>query len=276
MSHTTMSHRRTRITRLAGWALGLTLAALPAAAAESTGYLFDLGEERILALMDTYVGKGNYDRAETLSMMKAPFECRNFGDLCEDIGKEYGYLLLDRTWQLALENVPAKDLLEEAAELYERMADRYIEVAFPDGIDPRDPFLGVDGEGNVEPCTQSVTSDQNAGFRIRQAARAVPLLLGNIQSATTTFFKQNAEGRFEPFPAEYIEVDADFFITGLLAPDRLDRFKAHNNDKRVSVTFPSSFPMHRPHTEACGQVIGPAVLSTCACTGTRPSVYNGL
>lgn len=258
-----------------GLALSSAIAAPPAAAAEQAGYLFDLEPERILALADAYRGPKAYDPDQLLEAMRAPFACKNFGDLCADIGPDYGYKVLEQAWSEALAGASPKTIEADTEALLIDLVERYVDEAYPKGLEPGDPYLGTPADEPGTPaCTQRTVFDEGDGFRLRQASRAVDLGIGVTAYSTATFFKKNLAGNFRRERADRIEIEGRFFVTGPLAVEVIDRFKAKEDEKSISITFVGTSSFSNPHAEACGTVRGPTFLSACSCSGPRPEAYE--
>ena len=257
---------------------GLAIAAAPAHAA-SEEYLFDLSADEILRLMEEYMGETGYDRGEILARMTAPFDCRHFENLCLEVGREYAYQVLEQIWMQGRRGVDGKVIAAEVEALLPRLAASYVEVQFPDGIEDRAPYFGVQAslEGQDE-CSNSVVYKSSGSFRLRQSAHNIDAALVWSQYSQAAFFKKNVWGNYNLEKADRMRVDARFFVTGLIAPEVLDRSKEQTNTKRVTITVFPAFDIGNAisnlHTEGCGKATDQVVLEACACTGPRPEAYQ--
>jgi len=70
-----------------------------------SSYLFGATEGDIDATMRYYYPKG-YDRDAAFRQMSAPFDCRNFGDLCREVGEDYAYRMVEIVWLKAKRQTP--------------------------------------------------------------------------------------------------------------------------------------------------------------------------
>ncbi len=257
----------------------LAAPALPAQAASSE-YLFDLSDEEILRLMDEYVGEGRYDRGEALERMSAPFDCRYHEELCFEIGREYAYQVLEQIWMQGRRGADPKVIAAEVEALLPKLAASYVELQFPDGIEERDPYLGVPASANVpSDCISPVVYQTSGSFRLRQSAFRMDGVLIFAPYAQAAFFKKNSWGNFKTEKSDRLRVDASFFVTGLIAPERLDRAKEQTDTKRVTIVlggFDIGNAISNIHVEACGKATDQVTLQACACTGARPEIYEGL
>lgn len=260
---------------------GLAALAVPAPAETSSEYLFDLSADEILRLMDEYVGEGGYDRGEVLERMSAPFDCRFHETLCAEIGREYSYHLLEQIWMQGRRGADPKVIAAEVEALLPKLAESYVEVQFPDGIDPRDSYLGVPASlGGATECSDNVVYKDSGSFRLRQSARNIDGGLLFTQYSQAAFFKKNIFGNFKVEKADRLRVDAQFFVTGVIAPEVLDRSKEQTDTKRVTITLFPAIDIGNAitdlHTEGCGTATDQVVIQACACTGPRPEIYEGL
>ena len=261
----------------------LTLLACLAAAwlaapvlAQETEYLFGLSEKEILEVMDRYAGAGQYDEKQALEEMRSPFDCRRAGDLCTDLGTEGAYSFIASAWSMALEGYDLERIGAVGERLLSSLSDRYLDVTYPDGIDPLDPFLGLPAD--EKECSERVVFvDHPAGFRLRQRSGKLFLLFAIGGYNDVTFFRKNARGKFEKTRTETLTEDARGFVLGPLGPEVLPTFKVKQNDRNVTTTFFASVgAFTNPHAEGCGSSTGLAFLSACSCTGPRPAIYGGL
>lgn len=248
-----------------------TLAPALAPAGESTRYLFDLDAPTILGIMDHYVGRGRYDERTILARMTAPLDCRHHAVLCGELGPDYTGVVLQQAWTQARRGDRVETIASATIELADTLAERWVEAGFPNGIDPRNPYFGVDGEQTQ--CTEPVVHSDVGDFRLRQSAHVVDLGVFPTRWARSAFSRRNQNGNYRGERADYIEIEAQFFALGELGADSFFRFKAKEREKAVSVSAVGSWTLSTFHVEGCGKVSGPATLSACACSGPRPDIY---
>lgn len=264
-----------KLDTLRALALVAACALTPAAATsgESPRYLFDLDAPTILGIMDHYVGRGHYDERDILERMSAPLDCRHYDVLCGEIGREYTYMVLDQAWSQAARGERVESIEAGMVELVDTLAQRWVELNFPDGIDPRSPYFGDDLGGGVE-CTESVVHSDAGNFRLRQTSHVLDPGFAATRWARSAFSRKNSNGKYKAEKAGHIEIEAQFFGLGDLGAESFFRFKAKDNEKAISV---SAFAggLGNYHVESCGKVTSPASLQACACTGPRPAIYDG-
>src|SRR5215203_4805685 len=131
----------------------LVLFALVAVEARAgSSYLFGATEEDIDATMRYYFPKG-YDRDAAFRQMSAPFDCRNFGDLCREVGEDYAYRMVEIVWQKAKRQTPLDMIARATEQQYDDLSLRRFESLYPEGVDDRDPYWGVvAAAGTPTPC----------------------------------------------------------------------------------------------------------------------------
>lgn len=251
---------------------------IPASAAEPE-YLFDLTADEIVRLMDAYVGERNYNREDALARMAKPFDCRHYKDLCDEIGGDYTYYLLEEVWMQGQRGVSSKVIAAQIDDLLPRLAANYIELHFPDGIDPRDLFFGTPiGVGEVPPCTEKVVNVDSGSFRLRVTARKADAVLIYTPFAQSEFYKKNSRGKYRGERADRIRVDGQLFFTTDDIPNVESKSKERTDDKQVTVLF-GGFDLGNGfqdiHVESCGFADDAVFLQACACTGARPAIYEG-
>lgn len=249
------------------------LAPAAATAGESTGYLFDLDAPTILGIMDHYVGRGRYDERAILARMSAPLDCRHHSVLCNELGREYTYMVLDQAWSQGARGERVETIEAGMVELADTLAQRWVELSFPNGIDPRSPYFG-DEFGTAEECTESVVFSDAGNFRLRQTSHVLDPGFAATRWARSEFNRKNSNGKYKAEKAGHIEIEAQFFGLGDLGVEVFFRSKAKDNEKAISV---SAFAggLGNYHVESCGKVTSPASLQACACSGPRPEIYNG-
>jgi hypothetical protein len=250
-----------------------TLAPALASAGDSTRYLFDLDAPTILGVMDHYVGRGRYDERTILARMSAPLDCRHHVVLCGELGPDYTQVVLQQVWTQARRGEKVETITTAAIELADVLADRWTELAFPNGIDPRSPYFGVDGE--EAECTENVVHADAGDFRLRQTAHIVDVGVAPTRWARSAFSRKNNNGNYRGEKADHIEIEAQFFGLGDLGADVFFKSKAKDREKAIAVSAVGPRDFGTFHVEGCGTVNGPVSLQACACTGPRPDVYAG-
>lgn len=252
---------------------------IPAYAADPE-YLFDLTADEIVRLMDEYVGERGYNREEALARLAKPFDCRYYEDLCAELGPDYTYYLLEEVWTQGQRGVSSKVIAAQIEDLLPRLSASYIELRFPDGIDPRDLFFGTPiGVGEIPPCTQKVVNVNSGVFRLRQTSRKADFVLIFTPFAQSEFYKKNNNGKYRGERANRIRVDGQHFFTTDDIPNVESKSKERSDDKQVTVLFGGGDvgnAVQDIHVESCGFADDAVFLQACACTGARPAIYEGL
>lgn len=246
-----------------------------ATAGDSTRYLFGLDAPTILGVMDHYVGRGRYDERTILARMTAPLDCRHHAVLCGEIGPDYTGIVLNQVWTQAQRGEKVETMELAAIDLANVLADRWIELRYPDGIEPRSPYFGV-VYSMAPQCTEPVVHDDAGAFRLRQSAHVVDVGVFPTRWARAAFQRRNSNGKYKPERADLLAIEAQFFAQGDLGLDVFLRGKAKADEKTISLTAVGPSTFSNFHVEGCGSVFGPASLEACACSGPRPDVYAGL
>lgn len=249
-----------------------TLAPAVATAGDSTRYLFDLDAPTILGIMDHYQGRGRYDERAILARMTAPLDCRHHAVLCNEIGRDYTYMVLQQVWAQGARGERAETIGADMIERVDALAARWVELNFPEGIDTRHPYFG-DEFGTAEACTESVVHSDAGDYRLRQTSHVVDPGFAATRWARSEFNRKNSNGKYKAEKAGHIEIEAQFFGMGDLGAEVFFRGKAKDNEKAISVTaFGGGLSDY--HVESCGKVTSPASLQACACSGPRPAIYT--
>jgi hypothetical protein len=142
----------------------LVLFALVAVEARAgNSYLFGATQEDIDATMRYYFPRG-YDRDAAFRQMSSPFDCRNFGDLCREVGEDYAYRMVEIVWQKARRQMPLDMIARATEQQYDDLSLRWFERLYPEGIDERDPYWGVvAAAGTPSPCEDTVSATSSDG-----------------------------------------------------------------------------------------------------------------
>jgi len=128
-------------------------------------YLFRLTEAEIDSVMSHYYPKG-YDRELVLRQMSAPFDCKNFEDLCEAVGEDYALRLTEGGWERARKQYPIEMIDRAAQTQLEDYSRRWFERLYPDGVPEKDAYWGVPAEAAAtEECDRTVSAT-SGDFRI--------------------------------------------------------------------------------------------------------------
>jgi len=252
----------------------LALVPLAARAGDPPSYLFGLGREEILAVMDHYHGPGRYDPRRALAQMAAPFDCQRAGDACGELGEDGAYALMASAWRDALDRVPAPTLEENVSAQFEDLAERFLAAHYADGIPPRDPYLGSDPGGGTG-CPKSTFDESGTGFAVRQKSGTLNLAFVIGGFSRIAFFEQKANGRWAAARAEVLGEKGSIFVTGAVAPQEVARDKTKEDAKHLTISWYGGSGFSTPYAEGCGSVAGPMALVSCTCSGPRPVEYGG-
>lgn len=247
------------------------LAAVQAQAGDS--YLFRATDEEIDVVMSHYFPKG-YDREAARQQLSAPFNCRNFGDLCREVGEDYAYRLVETVWQKAKRQTPLDMIARATEQQYDDLSLRWFERLYPEGIDDHDPYWGVFAAagGQTDEDTVSATSS-NGQIRITHKSRRHVILAvawGRIQLEHR---KKNVWGKFRLSKADRLEVEGAVFVTRegeiptfVLISDTKDDAKqvaAAHGEPAISLRI-------IPFTEGCGTAVGSGIAEICSRSGAIP------
>lgn len=224
--------------------------------------------------MSHYLPKG-YDREAVRQQMAAPFNCRNFGDLCREVGEDSAVQLLRGVWEEAKRQTPA-DMIARGVE--QQLADlelRWFDRLYPNGVDARDSYWGVlAAAGGTTPCVETVSAESNDGeFRIvHKSRRHVILMLawGRIQ---LEHFRRNIAGKYKRAKADRLQTAGTVIIAKLLQdPVGLPISETKDDVKQVEVaksTYADSYGVI-PFVEGCGSADGSGIGTVCSCSGQIP------
>jgi hypothetical protein len=250
---------RRRCPRAAWWsALGLIALATSAAAADRGTYLFGLTEAEIREAVSRYAPQA--DPEEALKRLSAPFDCRNFDDLCDDVGEDAAPELLEGAFGLARRQVTPEDL--------ESLLELKLERARIDRSKQRGPALEV-GEVRLAASTVAFTgcggvpniaTDTNGNFSLRVQAGVTNLV---IYVSTWTSAKHFHNGVLEATDLcvsgigfAQSQIDGSWFSVPY-GPKCKDRKKVTANANWFNLGALTNF-----HSEGCGQGNN---MYACAC-----------
>lgn len=248
-----------------------TLAAAQAHAGNT--YLFGATDEEIDAVMSHYFPKG-YDREAARQQLSAPFDCRNFGDLCREVGEDHAYRMVEIVWQKARRQTPLDMIARATEQQYDDLSLRWFERLYPEGLDDGNPYWGVFAAagGGTSADTVSATSS-NGQIRITHKSRRHVILAvawGRIQ---LEHYKKNVWGKFRLSPADRLEVSGDVLVTRqneiptfVLISDTKDDAKqvaAAHGEPAISLSV-------IPRVTGCGTAAGSGIPEICSRSGSIP------
>ena len=249
----------------------LVLFALVAVEARAgSSYLFGATEEDIDATMSYYFPRG-YDRAAAFRQMSAPVDCRNFGDLCREVGEDYAYRMVEIVWQKAKRQMPLDMIARATEQQFDDLSRRWFERLYPEGIDEHDPYWGVFAS-STSADTVSATSS-NGQIRITHKSRRHVVLLvawGRIQLEHR---KKNVWGKFRLSKADRVETDGDVLVARegenllfvLISDTKDDAFQVAAAHAEPAVSL-SVIPL----AEGCGTAVGSGIAEICSHSGAVP------
>ena len=184
----------------------VSFALVVAAEAQASSYLFRLTEEEIDSAMSYYYPKG-YDRELVLRQMSEPFDCGNFGDLCELVGEDYAVQVVEGAWAHARKRYAIETIDRYTQQQIENLSRRWFDRLYPDGVDDRDPYWGVPAAVQVCDPTVSATSGD---FRVRHASRRGSIGILAFGRVSVEHFKRSL-GIFWRTRAD-LEVEGTVFV----------------------------------------------------------------
>jgi hypothetical protein len=244
------------------------LAAVQAQAGDS--YLFGATDEEIDTVMSHYYPRG-YDRQAARQQLSAPFDCRNFGDLCREVGEDYAYRMVEIVWQKAKRQTPLDMIARATEQQYDDLSRRWFERLYPEGIDDHDPYWGVFA-ASTSADTVSATSS-NGQIRITHKSRRHVILAvawGRIQLEHR---KKNVFGKFRLSKADRLEVSGDVLVARegenllfVLISDTKDdaiQVAAAHGEPAISLSV-------IPLAEGCGTAVGSGIAEVCSHSGGLP------
>jgi hypothetical protein len=246
------------------------LAAVEARAGSS--YLFGATEEDIDATMRNYFPRG-YDRDAAFRQMSAPFDCRNFGDLCREVGDDYAYRMVETVWQKAKRQTPLDMIARATEQQYDDLSLRWFERLYPEGIDDRDPYWGVFAAGGQTIADTVSATSSNGQIRVTHKSRRHVILAvawGRIQ---LEHYKKNVWGKFRLSKADRVEVSGAVLVT---RQDEIPTFvlisDTKDDEKQVAASHgePAISLSVIPLAEGCGTAVGSGISEICSSSGAVP------
>jgi hypothetical protein len=242
----------------------LTLGAVQAHAS----YLFGLTDKEIDEVMTYYYPRG-YDRDAALRQMSEPFDCKNFGDLCTEVGERYALRIVESGWLEARKRYPI-EMIDRAAEHdLEYYGQLWFDSLYPQGVPAKDPYWV--GDGGTE-CTGTGFAD-SGDFRVVHTSRRHTLVVLAWGRVKVEHFKRNLAGNYELKKADKLQVEGTIFFKATSAPEP---FSVDVGDEKEDAKRVAAFQPHGgveivsvPFVEGCGGVPG-TLLWACSCIGAQP------
>ena len=240
-----------------------------AAGAAQASYLFGLSEREIDDVMSRYY-PGGYDRAAALEQMSAPFNCKNSGDLCTEVGERNALRILEKAWNSARKGYPI-EMIDRAAEHdLEYYATLWFDSRYPQGVPEKDPYFV--GYASTNGCTGTGFTD-SGDFRVVHTSSRHTLVLLAWGRVKVEHFKRNILGNFDLRKADRLRVEGTIFFDegSPLGPFSVDVADDKEDVKRVAASQPHGgiTIVRVPFVEGCGGVPGTA-LQACSCLGIQP------
>ena len=236
--------------------------------ARAASYLFGLTEREIDEVMQHYDPKGELDRDEVLRAMSEPFDCRHFGDLCQEVGERYASQIVETAWKHGRIFAPIESIDRAVQYDLDTLSRRWFESNYPDGVPDRDPYFGEAASSGACVKTSTVTE---GNFRVVHSSRRfITILFTAFARIKVEHFKKNLLGKWKPEPADRLEVEGEAtFIQANFETFFFPLFDSKENVKQVADTqaFGIVGLFRVPFVEGCGGIPNPA-LFTCSCNGT--------
>lgn len=236
-----------------------------------SSYLFGATGEDIDATMRYYFPRG-YDRDAAFRQMSAPFDCRNFGDLCREVGEDYAYRMVEIMWQKARRQTPLDMIARATEQQYDDLRLRWFERLYPEGIDDRDSYWGVvAAAGTPTPCEDTVSATRSDGkTRVTHKSRRHVILAvawGRIQ---LEHYKKNGSGKFKLSKADRLETSGSVLV---IDPDEIPLFviisDTKDDAKQVAAAHaePGGSLDKIRFAGGCGTATGSGIGEICSCSG---------
>jgi hypothetical protein len=232
-------------------------------------YLFRLTAEEIDSVMSHYYPKA-YDRELVHRQMSEPFDCGNFGDLCDSVGEDYAYRLVENAWARARKLYPLEMIDRATQEQLDDFERHWFERRFPDGVPDRDPYFGVEAQAGAE-CDKTVSAT-SGDFKIVHTSRRFTIGVYAFGRIRVEHFKKNIFGKFKPEDAD-LEVEGRVFVKFIgfepvpfdvsASANDVELVQAKHSDGGITV-------IGIPFVEGCGGVRNNGALQACSCVGTLP------
>lgn len=232
-------------------------------------YLFRLSEREIDEVMTHYYPKG-YDRAEVLRQMSEPFNCKNFGDLCREVGEDYALRMLENAWTSARKGFPIEMIDRVAQHDLAVNEELWFERLYPAGVPEKDPYWVPFASGTA--CDDTVSAD-SGDFRVVHTSRRHTLVVLAWGRVKVEHFKRGLNGKFDLKKADKLSVQGSVTVNDStnFDPFTVQVADSKEDAKRVaaSYTYGGIIIAAIPFVEGCGGVPG-TVLNACSCSGVAP------
>lgn len=254
----------------------VALAAVQAQAGNS--YLFRATDQEIDAVMSHYFPKG-YDREAARRQLSAPFDCRNYGDLCREVGEESAVQMLRGVWEEGKRQTPIDMIARGAEQQLDDLALRWFERLYPDGVGRGDSYWGVlAAAGGTTPCDDTVSAESNDGeFRIVHKSRRHRILFVAYGRIRLEHFRRNIFGKYKPAKADRLETSGTVIVDKLLEdPVGFPISETEDDTKQVEVAKSAlaDSPDVIPFVEGCGSATGSGIGTVCSCSGEIPFGFS--
>jgi len=247
----------------------LALVVVCGAVQAQAGYLFRLSERDIDEVMTRYYPKG-YDRAAALEQMSEPFNCKNFGDLCREVGEDYAVRVLENAWTSARKGFPIEMIDRVAQHDIDYYGQLWFDRLYPAGVPEKDPYWTPLAAATS--CSDTVTAD-SGDFRIVHTSRRHSLVVLAWGRVKVEHFKRGLNGKYDAKRADKLQVEGAVTVDELssLDPFTVQVADAKEDAKRVAASYiyGGLTIVKIPFVEGCGGVPGTA-LWACSCSGIQP------
>jgi hypothetical protein len=241
--------------------------------AKPNSYLFRLTASDIDEVMTRYYPRG-YDRDATLRQMSEPFDCRNFGDLCTEVGERYAYQMAESAWTKAKIGYSLELISRDAESEIEEFSQRWFEQTYPNGVPDKDPFWGEERAAAPDACTGSA-SVESGNFRVKHTSNRHSLVAYAWGRVITEHFKKDGSGNWKPAKADRLEVQGTiFFHQAGFDPFSVTASDLKYTAKSVAANrrFGGIAIVAVPFVEGCGGIGQNSPLFVCSCSGTPVSL----
>lgn len=236
--------------------------------AHAGSYLFRLTEAEIDDVMSHYYPRG-YDRDAVLRQMAEPFDCRQFGDLCDVVGEDSAYRLVEGAWARAARRAPIGMIDRALQQQVEDSSRRWLDRLYPNGVPEKDAYWGEPAAaGSCVPTVSVAVGD----FRVRHTSRRFSIGFFAFGRVKVEHFKKNLAGDFKPERAD-LEVEGTVFVKfPFFDPVPFAVADSKDNAKSVAASHVDGglTIVTIPFVEGCGGVQNNSLLRACSCVGVRP------
>lgn len=251
-----------------GFAVGLALVAVEARAAS---YLFRLSEQEIGDVMEHYYPRG-WDRDAVLRQMSEPFDCGNFGDLCESVGEDSAVRLVENGWALARKGYPIERIGGVLEQQHEDFSRRWFARLYPDGVPEKDAYWGVTATAGAAPPCDDTVSTTSGDRRVVHTSRRFTIGVFAYGRVKVEHFRRNVFGNFKPEKAD-LEVEGRVFVKFIgFDPVPFNIADSKDDTKSVAATHGDGgiTVVAVRYVEGCGGVQDNFLLQACSCSGILP------